>query len=96
MTPILVSVRQRILQLYERGKSAREIAQFCGFWRLSETFGPSICSRFVSRWQHNRHYQELIGGCDLKIELSRYIPVEDRPHAAFPAEIAGPSQTTPE
>jgi len=31
MTPIPVPVRQRILQLYERGKSTREIAQFCGF-----------------------------------------------------------------
>jgi transposase len=31
MTPIPVPVRQRILQLYERGKSSREIAQFFGF-----------------------------------------------------------------
>jgi transposase len=31
MTPIPVPVRQRILQLYERGKSTREIAQFFGF-----------------------------------------------------------------
>jgi transposase len=31
MTPIAVPIRQRILQLYERGKSTREIAQFCGF-----------------------------------------------------------------
>ena len=31
MTPIPVPVRRRILQLYERGKSAREIAQFFGF-----------------------------------------------------------------
>lgn len=31
MTPIPVPIRQRILQLYERGKSTREIAQFCGF-----------------------------------------------------------------
>jgi len=31
MTPIPVSVRRRILQLYERGKSTGEIAQFFGF-----------------------------------------------------------------
>ena len=31
MTPIPVPVRQRILQLYERGRSTRDIAQFCGF-----------------------------------------------------------------
>ncbi len=31
MTPIPVPVRQRILQLYERGKSTSEIAQFLGF-----------------------------------------------------------------
>jgi transposase len=31
MTPIPVPVRQRIVQLYDRGKSTREIAQFCGF-----------------------------------------------------------------
>jgi transposase len=31
MTPIPVPVRQRILQLYERGKSTREIAQCFGF-----------------------------------------------------------------
>jgi len=31
MTPIPVAVRQRILQLYERGKGTREIAQFFGF-----------------------------------------------------------------
>jgi transposase len=31
MMPIPVPVRQRILQLYERGKSTREIAQFFGF-----------------------------------------------------------------
>lgn len=31
MTPIPVPVRRRILQLYERGKSTREIAQFFGF-----------------------------------------------------------------
>ena len=31
MTPIPVSIRQRILQLYERGKSTREIAQVFGF-----------------------------------------------------------------
>src|ERR1700688_5092709 len=31
MTPIAVPVRRRILQLYERGKSTREIAQFFGF-----------------------------------------------------------------
>jgi transposase len=31
MTPIPVPVRQRIVQLYERGKSTREIAQYCGF-----------------------------------------------------------------
>jgi transposase len=31
MTPIPVSVRRRILQLYERGKSTREIAQWFGF-----------------------------------------------------------------
>src|SRR5260370_4684013 len=31
MTPIPVPVRRRILQLYERGKSSREIAQFFGF-----------------------------------------------------------------
>ncbi len=31
MTPIPVSVRQRILHLYERGKSTREIAQWFGF-----------------------------------------------------------------
>ncbi len=31
MTPIPIPVRQRILQLYERGKSTREIAQFFGF-----------------------------------------------------------------
>lgn len=30
MTPIPVPVRRRILQLYERGKSTREIAQFFG------------------------------------------------------------------
>lgn len=31
MTPIPVPVRRRIVQLYERGKSTREIAQFFGF-----------------------------------------------------------------
>ena len=31
MTPIPVAIRQRILQLYERGKSTREIAQVFGF-----------------------------------------------------------------
>jgi transposase len=31
MTPIPVPVRRRILQLYERGKGTREIAQFFGF-----------------------------------------------------------------
>ena len=31
MTPIPVPIRQRIVQLYDRGKSTREIAQFCGF-----------------------------------------------------------------
>ena len=31
MTPIPVPLRKRILQLYERGKSTREIAQFFGF-----------------------------------------------------------------
>lgn len=31
MTPIPVPVRRRILQLYERGKSTREIAQWVGF-----------------------------------------------------------------
>ena len=31
MTPIPVSIRQRILQLYERGKSTHEIAQVFGF-----------------------------------------------------------------
>jgi transposase len=31
MTPIPVPVRQRIVQLYDRGKSTREIAQYCGF-----------------------------------------------------------------
>ncbi|MFI5106739.1 MAG: helix-turn-helix domain-containing protein [Terriglobales bacterium] len=31
MTPIPVPVRQRIVQLYDRGESTREIAQFCGF-----------------------------------------------------------------
>ena len=31
MTPIPVPIRQRILQLYERGKSTREIAQIFGF-----------------------------------------------------------------
>ena len=31
MTPIPVPLRRRILQLYERGKSTREIAQFFGF-----------------------------------------------------------------
>ena len=31
MTPIPVPVRRRILHLYERGKSTREIAQFFGF-----------------------------------------------------------------
>ena len=31
MTPIPVPVRQRIVQLYDRGKSTREIAQFYGF-----------------------------------------------------------------
>lgn len=31
MTPIPVPVRRRVLQLYERGKSTREIAQFLGF-----------------------------------------------------------------
>ena len=31
MTPIPVPVRRRILQLYERGKRTREIAQFFGF-----------------------------------------------------------------
>ncbi|MGH9689681.1 MAG: helix-turn-helix domain-containing protein [Candidatus Acidiferrales bacterium] len=31
MTPIPVPIRQRILHLYERGKSTGEIAQFCGF-----------------------------------------------------------------
>jgi transposase len=31
MTPIPVPMRRRILQLYERGKSSREIAQFFGF-----------------------------------------------------------------
>lgn len=31
MTPIPVPIRQRIVQLYERGKSTREIAQWFGF-----------------------------------------------------------------
>jgi len=31
MTPIPVAIRQRILQLYERGKGTREIAQVFGF-----------------------------------------------------------------
>lgn len=31
MTPIPVPVRQRILHLYDRGKSTHEIAQFCGY-----------------------------------------------------------------
>ena len=31
MTPIPVPLRRRILQLYERGKSTREIAQLFGF-----------------------------------------------------------------
>lgn len=31
MTPIPVPVRQRVLQLYDRGKSTQEIAQFCGY-----------------------------------------------------------------
>jgi transposase len=31
MTPIPVPLRRRILQLYERGKSSREISQFFGF-----------------------------------------------------------------
>jgi transposase len=31
MTPIPVSMRRRILQLYEKGKSTREIAQVFGF-----------------------------------------------------------------
>jgi len=31
MTPIPVAIRQHILQLYERGKSTREIAQVFGF-----------------------------------------------------------------
>jgi transposase len=31
MTPISIPVRRRILQLYERGKSTREISQFFGF-----------------------------------------------------------------
>jgi len=31
MTPIPVAIRQRMLQLYERGKSTREIAQVFGF-----------------------------------------------------------------
>jgi transposase len=31
MTPIPVPVRRRIVQLYERGKSTREIAQWFGF-----------------------------------------------------------------
>lgn len=31
MTPIPVPVRRRILQLYERGQSTREIASFFGF-----------------------------------------------------------------
>jgi len=31
MTPIPVAIRQRILQLYERGQSTREIAQVFGF-----------------------------------------------------------------
>jgi len=31
MTPIPVAIRQRILQLYERGKSTREIGQVFGF-----------------------------------------------------------------
>jgi transposase len=31
MTPISAPVRRRILQLYQRGKSNREIAQFFGF-----------------------------------------------------------------
>jgi len=31
MTPIPVPMRRRILQLYERGKGTREIAQFFGF-----------------------------------------------------------------
>lgn len=31
MTPIPVSVRRRIVQLYERGRSTREIAQWLGF-----------------------------------------------------------------
>lgn len=31
MTPIPVPLRRRILELYERGKSTREIAQFLGY-----------------------------------------------------------------
>ena len=31
MMPIPVPVRQRIVQLYDRDKSTREIAQYCGF-----------------------------------------------------------------
>ena len=31
MRPIPLPVRQRIIQLYERGKSTREIADFSGF-----------------------------------------------------------------
>lgn len=31
MTPIPVAVRRRIVQLYERGKSTREMAQWFGF-----------------------------------------------------------------
>ncbi len=44
MTPIPVPIRQRILQLYERGKSTREIAQVFGFCvaavrRVRQQFG---------------------------------------------------------
>ena len=31
MRAIAVPIRQRIIQLYERGKSTRDISEFCGF-----------------------------------------------------------------
>jgi transposase len=44
MRAIPVPVRQRVLQLYERGKSTREIAEFCGYCvaavrRVRQQFG---------------------------------------------------------
>jgi hypothetical protein len=51
MTPIPVPVRRRILQLYERGKSTREIASGSVFaWRRCAACGSSFTS--AVRWSH--------------------------------------------